>query len=108
MADNESGAGGFGWFLAGLGIGALVGVLYAPKSGKETREELVARSLDARDKANELYNQSVEQAGQYLQQGKEAATQYVGKGKEAAAQYVDKGKEYYEKTATAPEPTSNS
>ena len=100
MADNDSGVGGFGWFLAGLGIGALVGVLYAPKSGKETREEIVARSLEARDKANELYNQSVEQANQYIQQGKEVATQYVGKGKEAAAQYVDKGKEYYDKGRT--------
>ncbi len=100
MADNDSGVGGFGWFLAGLGIGALVGVLYAPKSGKETREDLLAKSLEARDKANELYNQGVEQATQYVQQGKEAATQYVGKSKEAAAQYVDKGKEYYDKGRT--------
>jgi len=100
MADNDSGVGGFGWFLAGLGIGALVGVLYAPKSGKETREDLIAKSLEARDKANELYNQGLEQATQYVQQGKEAATQYVGKSKEAAAQYVDKGKEYYDKGRT--------
>ena len=42
MADNDNGVSGFGWFLAGLGIGALVGVLYAPKSGKETRDDLVA------------------------------------------------------------------
>jgi len=101
MADQDNGGvGGFGWFLAGLGIGALVGVLYAPKSGKETREELVARSLDARDKANELYNQGVEQATQYVQQGKQVATQYVQQGKEAATQYVDKGKEYYDKGRT--------
>ena len=123
MAD-DNGVGGFGWFLAGLGIGALVGVLYAPKSGKETREELVARSLDARDKANELYNQGVEQATQYVQQGKQVATQYVQQGKEAATQYVDKGKDLiqtqaeavqaavdagkdaYVKTATSGEPNS--
>ncbi len=98
--DNDSGIGGFGWFLAGLGLGALVGVLYAPKSGKETREELVARSLEARDRASELYNQGVEQANQYVQQGKETATQYVGKGKEVAAQYVDRGKEYYDRGRT--------
>jgi len=29
---------GLAWFLAGLGVGALVGILYAPKSGRETRE----------------------------------------------------------------------
>lgn len=100
MSDNESGVGGFGWFLAGLGIGALVGVLYAPKSGKETRDDLVAGALEARDKANELYNQGVEQAGQYYQQGREAVGQYVNKGKEAAGQYVDKGKEALDKGRT--------
>ncbi len=46
--DNDSGVSGLGWFLAGLGVGALVGVLYAPKAGKETREDLVASALDAK------------------------------------------------------------
>ena len=92
MASDE-GSGSFGWFLAGLGIGALVGVLYAPKSGRETRDELVANALDARDKANQLYSQGLEQATQYAQQGKEAATQYVQQGKEVATQYVQQGKE---------------
>jgi gas vesicle protein len=89
MADNDnSNSGGIGWFLAGLGIGALVGVLYAPKSGKETRDDLVASALEARDKANTYYAQGKEQAGQYVQQGREALNQYVDKGKE----YVDKGR----------------
>ena len=99
MSDNESGGSGFGWFLAGLGIGALVGVLYAPKSGKETRDDLMASALDARDRANELYNQGVEQAGKYVQQGKQVAGDYVDKGKDYYdkgrtqwSQYVDKGK----------------
>ena len=92
MAD-DSGSSSFGWFLAGLGIGALVGVLYAPKSGRETRDELVAGALDAREKANQLYTQGVDQATQYVQQGKETATQYVQQGKEVATQYVQQGKE---------------
>jgi gas vesicle protein len=100
MADNGSSGGGFGWFLAGLGIGALVGVLYAPKSGKETRDDLVAGALEARDKANQLYSQGRQQAGQYVQQGKETLGQYVAQGKDAAGQYVDKGKEYYDKGRT--------
>jgi gas vesicle protein len=97
--DNESG-GGFGWFLAGLGIGALVGVLYAPKSGKETRDDLIAGALDARERANQMYAQGVDQVGEYVQQGKQAAGEYVDKGKEYYdkgrsqwTQYVDKGKD---------------
>jgi gas vesicle protein len=100
MADNGSSGSGFGWFLAGLGIGALVGVLYAPKAGKETRDDLVASALEARDKANQLYAQGKTQASQYVQQGKDLANQYVQQGKEAASQYVDKGKEYYDKGRT--------
>jgi gas vesicle protein len=100
MADNDSNGGGFGWFLAGLGIGALVGVLYAPKAGKETRDDLVAGALEARDKANQLYSQGKQQAGQYVQQGKDTLGQYVAQGKDAAGQYVDKGKEYYDKGRT--------
>jgi gas vesicle protein len=107
MADNESG-GGFGWFLAGLGIGALVGVLYAPKSGKETRDDLVAGALEARDRANQLYAQGVDQAGQYVDQGKQVAGEYVDKGKEYYdkgrsqwTQYVDKGKDLIQTQAEA-------
>jgi gas vesicle protein len=93
MSDNESSIGGFGWFLAGLGVGALVGVLYAPKSGKETREDLVAGALEARDRANQVYNQGVEQVSQLVQQGKQTVGEYADKGHA----YVDKGKEYYDK-----------
>jgi gas vesicle protein len=97
MADNDGGSGGFGWFLAGLGIGALVGVLYAPKSGKETRDDLVAGALEARDRANQMYTQGVEQANQYVEKGKQVAGEYVAQGKQVAGEYVDKGKEYYDK-----------
>ena len=100
MSDNDSGVGGFGWFLAGLGIGALVGVLYAPKSGKETRDDIVAGALDAREKANQYYNQGVQQAGQYVDQGKQVVGEYVTKGKDVAGQYVDKGKEALDKGRT--------
>ncbi len=69
MSENESGVGGFGWFLAGLGVGALVGVLYAPKAGKDTRDDLVAASLDAKDKAAVL-----------AQQGRDRAADLAAKG----------------------------
>jgi gas vesicle protein len=97
MSDNESG-GGFGWFLAGLGVGALVGVLYAPKSGKETREDIVAGAREARERANELYVQGVDQVGQYVEKGRQVAGQYVDQTKQTANEYVDKGKQYYDKS----------
>ena len=93
MADNEcecgSGSCGLGWFLAGLGIGAVIGVLYAPKAGKETREDLLNGAREARDKAAEL-----------VEQGKQKAAELVEEGKQKAQESFDKGREYYEKGRT--------
>ncbi|MBL7946181.1 MAG: YtxH domain-containing protein [Flavobacteriales bacterium] len=41
-------------FLAGAAVGATLGVLFAPRSGKETRERLVRRAQDAKDDLDEL------------------------------------------------------
>jgi gas vesicle protein len=97
--DNESGISGLGWFLAGLGIGALAGVLYAPKAGKETREDLVASALDAKDRAAVLAQQAQDRAAELAAQGKQQVNEYVDRGKEYYdrgrtqwAQYVEKGK----------------
>ncbi|MGO9211178.1 MAG: YtxH domain-containing protein, partial [Terriglobales bacterium] len=46
MAEDS---GGFGWFLAGLGLGALIGVLYAPKAGRETREDILRSAEEGRE-----------------------------------------------------------
>ena len=86
MADNDNGVSGLGWFLAGLGIGAVVGVLYAPKAGKETREDLVASAMDAKERAAVL-----------AQQGRERAAQYAEQGRQQVNEYVDRGKEYYDR-----------
>jgi len=99
MADNESG-GGFGWFLAGLGVGALIGVLYAPKSGKETRDDLLSGALEAKERAAVLAQRGAEAASQYVEQGKQVVGQYVDQTKQVAGEYVDRGKEYYDKGRT--------
>jgi len=107
MAQNDGGTSGLAWFLAGLGIGTLVGVLYAPKAGKETREDLANGAREAKEKAAELVeqgkqkaNEYVEQGKQYVEQGKQKAAELVEEGKRQAKDSVDKGREYYEKGRT--------
>ena len=57
MSDNSVGS-KVSVFLVGLGIGALVGILFAPKSGDETREYLTGKADEGREyaqkKAREL------------------------------------------------------
>jgi hypothetical protein len=42
MADRDGSS--LLWFLAGLGMGAVVGVLYAPLAGSETRRAILERA----------------------------------------------------------------
>ncbi len=97
MSDNDNSTSGFGWFLAGLGVGALVGVLYAPKSGAETRDDIAASALEARDKATALAQQGKERAADLANQAQIRANELAAQGKQQVGEYVDRGKEYYDK-----------
>jgi gas vesicle protein len=80
MEDN----GKFGWFLAGAVIGAAVALLYAPKSGHETRKYIGKTGADSRqameasgrelmDKGKELYDrgkQIAEDAAELFERGR--------------------------------------
>lgn len=46
---NSSGSGKLAFFLAGMGMGAVVALLLAPKTGEETRKLLARKAEDGRD-----------------------------------------------------------
>ena len=92
MADSNGS--GFSWFLAGLGIGSLIGVLYAPKSGQETRDELVAGALGKTEYIKQRSREVGDQVGEYVGQAKVQVGEYVGQAKGQVNEYVGKGKEY--------------
>jgi hypothetical protein len=39
-------------FLVGIGVGAAIGILFAPQSGEETRDYLIGTAQDKLDEAN--------------------------------------------------------
>ncbi len=65
----------FVWFLAGLGVGALAGVLYAPRSGSETREALRARAEEGRDYVKTRARDAREQASGWVDRGRDVVNQ---------------------------------
>ena len=73
MSDRDSNS--FVWFLAGLGFGALAGVLYAPRSGSETREVLRARAEEGRDFVRSRAREAREQSAQWADKGRDAVSQ---------------------------------
>ena len=65
----------FVWFLAGLGLGALAGVLYAPRSGSETRDALRARAEEGREYVRGRAREAREQASQWADKGRDVVSQ---------------------------------
>jgi gas vesicle protein len=87
MSDEKQSS-GFSWFLAGLGLGALLGVLYAPKSGRETREELASSAREGTEYLKQRSREAADQVNVYVDRGKTQVNEYVDRSKE----YVDRGK----------------
>jgi gas vesicle protein len=78
MSDRDN-SNSFLWFLAGLGFGALMGVLYAPRSGRETRDAI---------------KNTAQEGGEYLKTrgrgAKETVSQWVDRGKDVVGQQKEK------------------
>jgi gas vesicle protein len=95
MADNVGSKVSF--FLVGLGIGALVGILFAPKSGEETRDYLTSKADEGRDYAQKKARELRERAEDLIERSKEI----MSRQKEAISTAVDAGKETYKREAKA-------
>jgi gas vesicle protein len=62
IAQREDQTSTLAWFLTGAAIGATVAILYAPRSGKETRQYLGDKAQAGRD-AVENASQDMMEAG---------------------------------------------
>jgi gas vesicle protein len=80
------------YFLCGLGVGAALGILYAPRSGEETREDLRIRANEGseyvRRRAGEGREYVRERAGEGREYARERGTQL----KQRTGDAIDKGR----------------
>jgi gas vesicle protein len=76
-----------------LGVGALVGILYAPKSGRETREDIAAGAREGTEYLRTKGKQAAEQVGAIVDQSKEQFSDLMDKGKEQVTEYVGRSRE---------------
>ena len=94
MSDRDGNS--FVWFLAGLGLGALAGVLYAPRSGSETREALRARADEGREYVRNRAREARDQANQWADKGREVVSQQ----KEQFRAAYEAGRQAYHEATT--------
>ena len=91
MSDNVGSKVSF--FLVGLGVGTLLGILFAPKSGEETREYLSAKAEEGRDYAQKKARELRERAEDLIERSKEV----LSRQKESLSTAVEAGKEAYQR-----------
>lgn len=87
MADTK-----FPYFLLGLGVGAALGVLYAPRPGEETREELRNRANEGRDYVRQRSVEGREYVRRRSEEGREYARRRGGELRDQAGEILERGR----------------
>ena len=88
---SENGGTKFSFFLVGLGIGTVIGLLFAPRSGRETRELINEKVDEGRDYLKKRGRELREQAEEFVDRGKET----VSKQKDQLSAAIEAGKQAY-------------
>ena len=71
MSENETeGTSAFAWFLTGVIIGATVAVLFAPKSGKDTRQFISEKTQQGKDAVTGTSKDVVEASKEMFDRGR--------------------------------------
>ena len=90
--DMNNGGSRFAFFLAGLGIGGVIGLLFAPRSGKETRDLIAQKAEDGRDFVVNKSGEFRRQAEQAVEKGRDM----VNKQKELLSAALEAGVQTYQ------------
>ena len=83
MGENNSGGDKILFFMAGAGIGAVLALLFAPKSGRETRELIARTATDSRDFIANKYSEGRQLVDERRRKLTDDFSTFLDKSKEA-------------------------
>jgi gas vesicle protein len=87
-------------FLLGLGVGIAIGVLFAPKSGEETRGLLKTKAGEGKEYLKQRSSELKDSASDLIEKGKDA----VNRQKDNLMEAMEAGKQAYRDTVGEPPP----
>jgi len=82
---------GLSAFLLGLGVGVGIGMLFAPKSGHETRALIKDKTAEGTDFIKQRGAEVKQTAAEWVEKGKDV----LGRQKDTLADAVEAGKQAY-------------
>ena len=86
----------FSYFFLGLGLGVAVGLLFAPKSGAETRDLIRSKADESKDYLKRRSSELRETAAETIERGRTA----VSRQRDNLAAAVEAGKQAYREAVT--------
>lgn len=87
------------YLLIGGGIGAILALLFAPKSGQELRGDIADVTRKGIEKSKEAAAQIQERAGEYYEVTREKANEFYQTAQEKAGEMAEKAKSAATSTA---------
>lgn len=87
-------------FLLGVGVGIGIGLLFAPKSGEETRGMLKTKAGEGKEYLKQRSSELRDTANDLIEKGKEA----VSRQKDNLMEAMEAGKQAYRETVGEPPP----
>lgn len=94
--SEDNGGSKIAFFLAGMGVGAVLALLFAPKSGQETREFLTQKAEEGKDYVTARGRDLRKQAEEVVDKAKDV----VSKQKEQLSAALEAGKQAYQEEKT--------
>lgn len=92
MSENGDGGSKLVFFLAGLGVGAILALLFAPKSGEEARDYIATKAGEGKDYVTAKGKELRKQAEELVEKSKDL----VAKQKEILSAALEAGKQAYQ------------
>ena len=91
MSDGGDRTSKLAYFLVGGGIGAIVALLFAPRSGRETRDLIAQKAAEGRERMATTSRTVSDRVTNYIDKGKEI----VSSQKEQITAAIEAGKQAY-------------